>query len=353
MKGTAFTRFDRFVVLLLVLTACVAWGPSTAVAGESSTIVLVASRPEASLIANLRGELTTLGMRVVVVQRGDGEISPGELTEAARHHHANAAFRVLVEQGKVEVWLADRVTGKVLLREVLTTKGGPQTQTDENTVVARAVELLRASLLELDIDDRPAGEVRAPATLPPALRAPVATRFAPGPSRWGLTTSAVWLQASSRATASLGLGVALEWRPLTHLGAAARLTLPIASATYVAAQGRARVTPRWTSLGLRWNSADFWRTFRASLEAGGALVFIDVVGIANKGYSGSSSFDLDPVIYLAGDLRYLLSPNLAGSLGVVGGRGLKPSEILFDTEFIDRYGQWMFIGLLGLELAWN
>ena len=354
MRRQAFFKFVRIMGHLLVLAALSRGGVSIAKANEAPTIVLLANHPDATIISSLRGELTTLGMRVLVVQPGDHPITPHELTEAARLEHALAAFRVIVEEGRVEVWLADRVTGKVLLREVLVAKGIGQSQTDESTVVARAVELLRASLLELDIDERPKGEVLAPASLPPKLQAPVAPPPPQSALRWGLTTSFTLLWASSRAAYSPGLGVALHWQPIPHFGAAARLTLPFDSPAYVAPQGKAQVTPRWASAGLRWTSAEFGRKkFHGSLESGVGLLFINVVGIGATGYSGRSSFDTDPVVYFGGDLRYSLSRNIALALGVLGGKGFKPSKIVFDTDVIDRYGQWLLMSQAGLEISWH
>ncbi len=353
MTSQALFKSVHRLGILFFLATLSRSGVAMLSANESPTIVLVANQPDATIIASLRGELAALGMRVLVVQPGDHVVSPFDLTDAARLKHAIAAFRVIVEEGRVEVWLADRVTGKVLLREVLMAKGDNQPQTDESTVVARAVELLRASLLELDIDERPKGEVVAPVRLPPKLQAPIAAPPTQTAARWGLTTSVALLAASSRAAFSPGLGVALHWQPTPYFGTVARVTLPFDGPTYVAPEGRAQVTPRWASAGLRWTLPEFGRKFHASLESGLGFLFINIVGIGITGYSGRSSFDTDPVPYLGGDLRYSLSRSIAVSLGVLAGPGLKPSKIVFDTDVIDRYGRWTVVTLLGLELTWH
>jgi len=329
---------------------------SVAQGAESPTIVLVADHADASIIATLRAELTVLGLHALVVQRGDNETTPSDLTEAARRNHAIAAFRVLVEQRRVEVWLADRVTGKVLLREVLMTKDSGRDETEESAVVARAVELLRASLLELDIDDRPSGDLIAPVTLPPTLQVPsVASVQRPMQSapRFGLTTSATLLAASSHSTISTGLGLALHWYASDHFLVLARLTFPFSGSAYSGSQGRAELTPRFAAIGMRWTTGRAGNRLQGSLESGVGVLLIDAVGIASSGYLARSTFNVDPIVYLGGEVRYSLSNPVAIALGVLGGPGLRPSKIVFDEQVMDHYGRWMLSSYAGLTLTWN
>jgi hypothetical protein len=339
-----------FFVTLLRGVASVAQG------AEPPTIVLVADHADASIIATLRAELTVLGLRALVVPRGDNETTPSDLTEAARRNQAIAAFRVLVEERKVEVWLADRVTGKVLLREVLMTKDSGRAETEESAVVARAVELLRASLLELDIDNRPSGDLIAPVKLPLTLQAPSVPsvdRPVPSPPRFGLTTSATLLAATSHAAISTGLGLALQWHASNRFLVLARLTVPFSGSAYSGSQGRAELTPRFTSVGLRWTTGKWANSFQGSFESGVGLLLISAVGIASSGYLARSTFDLDPIVYMGGEIRYSLSNPVAIALGVLGGPGLRPSKIVFDEQDMDQYGRWLLSSYAGLTLTWN
>lgn len=342
------------VAILLVFAALSRLGASLAHTAELPTIVLVADHADASIIATLRAELAALGMRPLVVPRGEQEITPGELTEAARQNHAIAAFRVLVEAHRVEVWLADRVTGKVLLREVLMTRNSERSSTDESTVVARAVELLRASLLELDIDDRPRAEIAAPVNLPVKLKPPTAVAAEPdNVTRWGLAAGIAVLAASPHATVASGLGVAVQWHPSTRWTILARATVPFGGVDYTAQQGRAELTPRWASLGGRYSSQRWHGKWQGAVEAGLGVLLLDAVGIAQSGYLARSSFEVDPVAYLGAEMRYYLSKPVAFSFGILGGPGLRPSRIVFDDQLVDRYGRWLVISQLGLDLRWN
>jgi hypothetical protein len=260
----------------------------------------------------------------------------------------------MVEEHKVEVWLADRVTGKVLLREVLMSKDTGQTQTDESTVVARAVELLRASLLELDIEERPRSDLGTPVNLPQRLQSPSAlTVRTDRAARFGVTTGFGLLAATQHAAISAGLGVALRWHPTARLALLARTTVPFSGVSYSRPQGNGDVRPRWLSMGVRYSGPNWASKWEGAVESGFGLLIVDAVGIAHTRYLARSALHLDPVPYIGADLRYSLSPSMALSWGILGGPGLRPSKIVFDEQVIDRYGRWVMISQLGLDLTWH
>jgi hypothetical protein len=360
MKGRGNSSWLLIPVLGLVLAAFVLLAPVHAKANEPVTIVLVANHADAEIIPLLRAELGTLGLNVLVVDRGDHELSPSELTEAARRNHAFAAFRVLVAEGKVEVWLADRVTGKVLLREVLKAQSQPSA-TGDRTVVARAVELLRASLLELDVDERPQGEVAPPKSLPKAFLPP--RPQSPRPEDMAHTgiainTSFVVLGASLGVGPSPGLGVALRWQAAPNWAVVGRLASPIVGPEYSIAQGHTQLSPRLGAASLRWSSNAFNGGFHAALEAGMGVLWTRAVGVGATNYTGFVASDIDPVPFLGGELNYNATRSIAFALGLLGGPGLRPTRYVFAESsaqevFIGRYGSWVALASLGLDVAWN
>ena len=72
--------------------------------------------------------------------------------QAARSVGAVAAVRLIASsEGKVEVWVADRVTGKAVVREL----DSPGAGASDAAVAIGSVELLRASLMELHSGSHP------------------------------------------------------------------------------------------------------------------------------------------------------------------------------------------------------
>src|SRR5262249_46664680 len=167
--------------------------------------------------------------------------------------------------GGVDVWIADRVTGKLVQRTV--------TADDPSTVAIRAVELLRASLLEERSPHPSRGEVEADRTVhaivdadrppPPAPRAAVAAPRVPAAVSPGPHAAPVRI-----ATNGVALGPGLLWSAgglpaiavldvsghvtvLPRLGISAFVTIPLGSAERTGPEGVRRARPALAGLGAR------------------------------------------------------------------------------------------------------
>jgi hypothetical protein len=104
----------------------------------------------------VRAELEGVGLDVIVLKPPD-EAAPtrAPLERAARSVGAIAAVRLIASsEGKVEVWVADRVTGKAVVRELDASESGAS----DAAVAIGSVELLRASLMELHSSEPPHGD---------------------------------------------------------------------------------------------------------------------------------------------------------------------------------------------------
>ncbi|MFO0548299.1 MAG: hypothetical protein U0271_07935 [Polyangiaceae bacterium] len=151
-----------------LLAACLAVMPIAMTSGlaradeqttSSSRIVLVTREPTSPISMRLTAELGALGFEVVTAPPPSDMRDPSDvvalLERTSREANALAAIVVSVRGGAVEVWIRDRTTDKTVLREVVRPGDG----TDEELVAVRAVELLRASLLETQSPRAPKGEV--------------------------------------------------------------------------------------------------------------------------------------------------------------------------------------------------
>lgn len=119
----------------------------------------------------LKAELGIHQFDAVVVIRTLAD-APGEaLAEIARHSGALASIAFVQHGSKasVDVWLVDRLSGKTSMRRLEV----GQTADAPSVLAIRAVDLLRASLLELDSGKRPPPDVVGvdPGPVPEAARA--------------------------------------------------------------------------------------------------------------------------------------------------------------------------------------
>jgi hypothetical protein len=119
---------------------------------RAATVVLVKSaRPSAlasEAAVRLRGELVAEGFRVRVVETAAGADVRGALAEAAAGPDVDAVVALLAEgpDDAIELRVIDRVTGKTLIRSVPVE---PESDRSAEVLSIRALELLRASFLEI------------------------------------------------------------------------------------------------------------------------------------------------------------------------------------------------------------
>ncbi len=146
-------RRARFWVNSLLWVASslgVGLGSGEAAAEEPSAVVLLEpAEPDAvarETLTRAKAELTGAGFRVIIAPRGAGD--PRASLEAAIRE-AGAIAAIAIEPGQssslVEVWVSDHLTGKLSIRPV----ESPRTGEAPALLAIRAVELLRASLLEI------------------------------------------------------------------------------------------------------------------------------------------------------------------------------------------------------------
>lgn len=160
------------------------------------------------LETRIRAELAIAGFDSVELDAAP-ESDHEALGRAAKNFGCLAAIGV-VRKGSLDadVWVADRVTGKAVLRHV---HFGADSADAAAIFALRAVELLHASLLELGESHPTRGEVRAP---PEVQRwaAPPTPRAAP-PSR-EMHAGVVVLGGPGGVPVSVAPALGFSWRPV-------------------------------------------------------------------------------------------------------------------------------------------
>jgi len=151
-------------------------------------VALVSTDPTAELSHRVEEQLEALGFDVIVLNPpATGSAGPTSLEQTARNVGAIAAIRLVPMAQSVQVWTADPVTGQSVFREVVPPAGQ---KASDAAVALGAVELLRASLLELHPPEAPAPPPKPPE--PPLVCPPAAIAPAEKPSEpaLGLTVGA-------------------------------------------------------------------------------------------------------------------------------------------------------------------
>lgn len=155
---------NRRPALALALALLVA--PTEAVAFDR---VVVLAAPGSTLAVRLQAELGALGLDTIA-EAPPADVSPSALEAIAHDKEALATILLAGGEHVLEIWIADRTTGKTVIREIPVRKGGAS----DDTAVTKTVELLRASLLEVQFQN-------GAEKLSPALEKLVAPPPAPSP----------------------------------------------------------------------------------------------------------------------------------------------------------------------------
>lgn len=328
-----------------------------ALPADPPRIVVIADdvRAHDSIFSRLRAELRSMGFEVTVLAAPPADTPRRALEEAALHDGAVAAVRLTPSRDRVEVWIVDRITGKTVLRDVLVAEAEPDR---DATIALRTVELLRASLMEVDAPHPPRGDTPAPPTIraiaqlaPPAIppdhpgsAAPPAPRFAiqlapamiasPG----GLAPSAA-LAVSARAFVHPRISVGVSgFFPLS----AARLDGDEGTSASRVFVVSADASAHFGSPGARWDP---------TLGAGAALIVLHAEGTGSSpSWLGVSSDSVSVGPFLRPGVGLALGDRLRLRADLVTGVALRRFVLDHAGRTAATWGWPFFVGSVGIEI---
>jgi hypothetical protein len=252
-------------------------------AASASTVLLVRPPKTSSVtseaLIRMHGELASAGFDVSFATAVAGVDGRASLEMLASGPGVDAVVAILGEAAPdaIEVWVVDRVSGRSVVRHTPYRPGGDR---DAEVLAIRAIELLRASLLEVDI----AGVPTARPVPAPAQPAPPLTET----SRWGLDVGAsVLMSFDGLGPAVLPQlrvgGVLASWcvaqATLAGLGTRARLG---------AGEGTGEVAQEFglAGLSLRWPSR---RGMRPVVTVAAGALHVSAEGRAGWPYVGQTA----------------------------------------------------------------
>ncbi len=293
----------------------------------------------------MRAELEGLGLDVIVLKPPEeGSPSRAPLEQAARSVGAVAAVRLIASsEGKVEVWVADRVTGKAVVREL----EAPESGASDAAVAIGSVELLRASLMELHSGEPPHGD--APANervrtlaLPSAPQAPRLGLGAGGGAELGVR----------------GLGPALDanisvWvRAASHLGARLVGYGSLSPAHVVTPSGAVDVRSQLLGATAAWDFVDASSRWVPSASIGLAATHVSSNGTAVPPFVGASVARWSAAPMGGVGLGWSFVPGLRLRVDGLAVFTLPPIHVTTPTTDVGWWGAPALLGSLDLEVLW-
>jgi hypothetical protein len=329
-------------VFVLLLTASVA--RARPVGERVAVVVPEAGAPSAlaEVEQRTRAELEAAGFEVVVVVAPEN----ADLNRISTEARALGALQIRRGGGggRVTVHVVDRVTGKSSSRDL------EESHTREpHRVALRAVELLYASLLELEARSQPRGEVTATPLVAGVARyqarAPVAV------PDWSLRAGAVGLTSAGGVGSLVGIELGAVRYVTTWLGVSAVLG---ATAPTLVREGNASASfglglARLAALLEPWPLARFSPALELRGGILGALADGDSEARApTRLEAGSTPFlggALSSGIYLHREFRL--------RAGIDVSVALQPLELRFAGERVAAFGQPWFGASLGAEWLYS
>lgn len=317
--------------------------PLPAHARDATRIALVVDQPRDRLATLLRYEIEGLGLTVVSLTPEAGvATTPKALEALARAAHAAAAIHIVSSGNAVEVWIADRVTGKIVLRELVEDNGSA---VGDKLVVLRTIELLRASLLEAAAPHPSRGEVVAT----PALQPLIEVR---GPVRHTLGVGAGFV-ASPGGVGPVAVAAVSYLRSLSpRAGIDLWAQLPVA-ARLEAIEGSATVAPWLMGVGLyrQWSPGE--GRVRFTLGAGAAALWMRIHATAQAPFVASVDQHLTGVGLGRAGLSLAVAHQVGVTADVASGIALQRSVVRFADATVATWGRPLVAGSLRLEVGWR
>jgi hypothetical protein len=317
-----------------------------------SLVVVLTSEPSSQAARRLARDLESLGLDVLVL-RATPENSSGRasLEKSARSVGAIAAVRLVTSGQGTEVWVADRITGKTVIRELV---GSTEADARPDDVALGAIELLRASLMELHSPSSPRGEaeltneVRALAypgaeKPKPKVEAPPAPAFSlsGGPSL-DLGLDGVGPSLHSQWAAWLALG--------QRFGARAFASLSLLPGRHEVPEGTVEVASNVLGLGPTFDLTRQDAPLVPTLGIGAVAARVETIGRARPPFASTSDSNWFAGGYAQLGLGWRVTPALRLRLDAsVLALATRPT-IEVNNRILGKWGAPAGLAALGIEV---
>jgi hypothetical protein len=339
------------LVLLLLLVASGAWArPSAAQPSEPRSRVVLLEPQDATgelhdALARTRAELTGQGFEVAVKDLPPNVDTRAALEAAAAAANAQAAIAIESVASGADVWVTDRVTGKTSVRSV---NVGDLPEAEQPRALAiRAVELLRASLVEAVALPEPEGG--PPAPVPDDIRHFVEPRAGPL-AGIGAQLGVALLTGFDGIGPAGGPAVRLSFG--LDVGLFARLAWagPAFGAAVEGPLGEATVREEMLTLDVGYAPYVDWAGFSPMIWVGGGFHHLAARGELSPGFVGQSDDVWSAAIVGGAGLGYRITPEVMLLLDAEGVVTLPRPIVTMAGETIATTGRPSLLSTLGVVI---
>ncbi|MEM6990792.1 MAG: hypothetical protein AAF721_09850 [Myxococcota bacterium] len=305
-------------------------------------VAIVAASASDPLVIALQGELGTLGFAADTVVERDAEVTYKDLRAVGQQRAVTAAIWISPDHGEIVIWVDDRGNGRTIIREL------PAESESEDVVVLRAVELLRASLRELQSTDAPS-ESDGPDPVEPVPQPRVRAEPKPERPRWLVDLGPGLTAAPGGVGVSASVGASLRFMPHRVIGVRVAALAPTLGPRVEGAEGSARVSIAHVVAGPHVVLVSPKRRLQPDLGLGLGLSVVRVDGQATTPFVGQTDHVVGFAARLGAGLAVVLHPSWALRLDAAAGVTTPTARVAFGARTIARFGQPFGLGVLAVE----
>jgi hypothetical protein len=320
--------------LALVIISCLLLS-RRASARDPGRVLVIA--PDGSRLQRLLvGEIRTLGLEAIALPEAT-TLHDDAVTRAG----GRAVLLVTPGSQGLEIWVVDRASGNLALRDVVSGLGESSA---EDLAVLRTGELLRANLIEVPVPEAPPEPPAVPDRVTPAPLPAPEPRFglSLGPAAaWGSRDlpplPALVLQLSAFPSRSYALGVWATWS-LPEQKAVSNGTALLA--THLVG---VRAMRMFSSPEAKWNAA---------LGVGAALEWLHARGQSHPPYLADSDDHWTGTFLGNVEVGYAASPHFRILASLDAGASVDRTRLRVVGSDVAIWGPWLALGSVRAEVTW-
>ncbi len=296
-----------------------------------------------------------MGFDVTVLPSPPADSPRRTLEEAALQDGAIAAIRLTPSPDRVEVWIVDRITGKTVLRDVTISSRDPDR---DATTAMRTVELLSASLMEVDAPHAPRGDTPAPPTIraiaqlaptAPGAEAPVVA--VPSAPRISIDVGPAILGSPGGLIPFVGLTIGARAFFPPRVSAGVSVVVPFTAAHLDGPEGTSTSRVFVVAADATAHLARPGAVWDPRLGAGASLLVLHTEGTAASNvWRGFTHDTVSAGLFLKSSLGIALGDRTCLRADLVTGLALSQFALDYGGRTAATWGSPYFVGSLALEV---